>query len=130
MKLFKNTEWLESELTYVQGLNKNGKEVTFCSQAIRQKEAELISETVEYLLNEKESGSTIRRIRYLIVNLFNCNTYPDLELFIMIRNADSEHNELITDIIDHCNPKYGNAIFLLINTLAPQIIEKFYNEKE
>jgi len=129
MKLFKNTEWLESEVVYSQGLDENEKEVTFYSQAIRKKEAELIPKTVEYLLNEKKKGRTIERIRYLIVNLFNCNTYPDLELFSMIRNADNEHNELIADIIDHCSPRYGDTIFLLINNLAPQIIEKFYNHE-
>lgn len=87
------------------------------------------AETVAYLLNEKIGGSTMRRTRYLIANLYNNNAYPNVELFSLIRNADREHQELIMDIIGISQHQFGEACFLMINELAPQIIEKF-NLKE
>lgn len=81
--------------------------------------------TVEYLLNERGSR-TIDRIRYLIANLYNCNTFPNVELFSLMRNADDEHQELVMDIIGITQAEYGQACFMIINDLAPLIIEKYY----
>ncbi len=81
-------------------------------------------ETVDYLVNTS-GGATLDRIRYLIANLYNCHSYPNVELFSMIRNSDKEHQELIMDIIEINQSKYGEACFLMIDKLAPLLIKKF-----
>jgi|LGOV01.1.fsa_nt_gb hypothetical protein len=86
------------------------------------------NETIDYLVNS-DGGKTLDRIRYLIANLYNHHTYPHVELFSMLRNADTEHQELIIDIVGISQSKNGEACFLMINELAPQIINKF-NLKE
>lgn len=81
-------------------------------------------ETVDYLLNQS-GGATLEKIRYLVANLYNCYSYPHVELFSMIRNSDKEHQELIMDIIEINQSKYGEACYLMINKLAPLLIKKF-----
>jgi hypothetical protein len=84
----------------------------------------LVPETVDYLLN-KSGGSTLNRIRALIANLYNCNYYPAPDLFRMMRNADDEHAELIVNIIESCSLKHRDSCFLMINDLAPKLIDHF-----
>jgi hypothetical protein len=88
----------------------------------------MIPDTIEYLLGN-EGGKTITRVRYLIANLYNNNRFPNVELFSMIRNADTEHQELIMDIIGINQSKYGKSCFKMIEELAPKIIEKFNLEE-
>ena len=92
-------------------------------------ECEMIDETVEYLLNA-DDGKTLQRIRYLIANLYNNHTFPNVELFTLLREADTEHEELVMDILGISQSKYGQSCFLMINDLAPKIIKKFKLREE
>ena len=92
---------------------------------IEENKIKLDINTVEYLVNGKERGKTITRIRYLIANLFNCNAYPNVDLFGIMRGADSDHAELAVNIIEFMGLRYGDACFMLINNLAPEIIENY-----
>ncbi len=100
-------------------------EVVFPAKTIY--ESEMIKETVEYLL-DGEGGSTLQRIRYLIANIYNCSTYPNVELFSLLREADQEHQELIMDIIGISQSQYGESCFKMIHDLAPQIIDMWIKE--
>ena len=92
-------------------------------------ELKLVEETVNYLLNES-GGSTLSRIRALIVNLYNCTYYPAPDLFGLMRNADDSHAELVVNIIDGCSLKYRDSCFLMIDDLAPKIIDRFHPEED
>lgn len=85
-------------------------------------------DTIEYLINAK-GGSTLKRVRYLVANIYNSNTYPNVEIFSMLRNADEEHQELILNIIELCSTKYGEAVFSLVDNIAPSVIERLVLNK-
>lgn len=97
-------------------------EVIFPAKTIY--ECEMIDDTVEYILNAS-GGLTLTRIRYLIANIYNNRSFPHVELFSLLREADTEHEELIMDILGISQSKYGESCFLMINKLAPKIINKF-----
>ena len=88
----------------------------------------LNQETCNLLMSDKHYKA-LDRIRYLIANLYNNNTFPDVELFSLLRNADEDHAELAMDIIEINQLENGEACFLMINHLAPDIISKFLEEE-
>jgi len=102
-------------------------EVIFPSKTIFK--AAMIDKTVKYLLDDSVGGDTIDGIRYLIANIYNCYTYPNVKLFSLLRNADEEHQELIMDIIGISQSQFGESCFLMIDGLAPRIIKKFKLEE-
>lgn len=123
MKLFEEVEKVEA----VYGITEDNEKILLIPEKINMK---MIHQTVLYLLC-KPSAKTLNRIRYLIANLYDNHSYPNVELFSMIRDADNEHQELIMDIIGISQSKYGESYFLMINELAPHIIHKFFpNEIE
>ena len=87
-------------------------------------ELELVPETVDYILNT-DGGSTLERIRQLILHLYNHRHYKGLDLFGLMRGADDEHAELAVNIIESCALKYGDSCFLMIDEFAPKMIDHF-----
>ena len=126
MKLFKDVEEIKQVIPYI--TIRDGKEESFEDINIKVR-SELVPETVEYLLGEA-GGSTLSKIRHLIVSLYNYRKFDAVDLFGLMRNADDEHTELVLDIIAHCDLKYGDSCFLMIDELAPKIIDIFYADVE
>jgi len=91
---------------------------------------DLVPETVDYLLDESERGTTITRIRQLIASLFHYRNFPAPDIFSLMRNADDEHAELVINILESCSPSYGDSCFKMINDLAPEIIERFNLDRQ
>ena len=124
MKLFEDIN--ETKTSQMWTYKVDGKDVD--KEEIYHKiESVLVPETVDYLLTTG-GGSTLRRIRHLIVSLYNYNKFEAVDLFGLMRNADDEHTELVLDIIGHCDLKYGDSCFLMINDLAPKIIDIFFDD--
>jgi len=117
MKLFEETGEVKKA---VYGQTKNGKILISPARNIMK----MKDKTVNYILSAS-GGSTMSRIRYLIANIYNCNTYPNVDIFGLLRNADGEHQELIMDIIGISQSKYGESCFEMINNLAPKVIKNF-----
>jgi len=124
MKLFIDTGKKTKAIMGYIGDDKNNIVELFPRKHIMQ----MKKETVDYLLNAN-GGSTLNGIRYLIANLYNYKVYSKLNLFGLIRDADTQHQELIMDIIGISQSKYHEACFDMIDDLAPKIIKKFKFEK-
>lgn len=118
MKLFSEVEKVEA----VYGITADNEKILLIPEKTKMI---MLPETVLHLFGNHDC-KTLNRIRYLIANLHNNNSYPNVELFSMIRNADSEHQELIMDIIGISQSKYGESCFEMINELAPHIINMFF----
>lgn len=52
-------------------------------------------EALEKILDVDIGGKTWERIRLLILSIYNFESYQKIDLFGMLRNADSENRELI-----------------------------------
>ena len=126
MKLFNDVSEINKTRTRIIVINGKEEEIKDSYHKIK---SVLVPETVEYLLTTGR-GSTLRRIHHLIVSLYNYNKFEAVDLFGLMRNADDEHTELVMDIIGHCDLKYGDSCFLMINDLAPKIIDEFYGEDD
>lgn len=118
MKLFKEIS-RESGIDYMKGSDGEEWEEPYTKIKL-----ELIPETVEHLMNENKGGDVIERIRELIAHMYNSN-FPLNDLFGLMRKTDDNHAELIVNIIESCSLKYGDSCFLMIDDLAPKIINKF-----
>lgn len=86
------------------------------------KNGHVIQETVDYLMSEKNSGSTVNRIRGLILNLAGYDYHVDLRKLVV--NADVEHMELITNVIASCSPANCANCRFVIAEIAAKLLDK------
>lgn len=122
MKLFEETEEkIKAVYALAEDEKGNKQEILISPERTVMK---MNDETVKYILSAP-SGSTMTRIRYLIANIYNHNTYPYVDIFGLLRNADQEHQELAMDIIGISQSKYGESCFQMIEELAPVVIDTF-----
>ena len=76
--------------------------------------------TIELLLSSNQKYRTIKRIRSLIMYLYNDRAYQKVELFSLLRNADEDHKCLIFSILEEVA---SSNKFFVVNVIAPMLIK-------
>lgn len=92
-------------------------------------ELEVNKEAVKLL--KTTGGSTASRVKYLILNLWNCGAYPleNFDMFGMLRNADENFRELIASLFEMCSFS-GDSCFHILDEIAPLFVDEFYSKSE
>jgi hypothetical protein len=87
-------------------------------------------EAINFLQNN--GGSTVDRIKYLILHFWNVGSYPlnNMDLLGMIRNADAERQELIISIFEMCTHIYRDECFKVLDEVAPLFKDEFKTKEE
>lgn len=81
---------------------------------------EIVDETLNLILDEKMNYPVIRAIRQVIASLRDSNYKSDVLSIMVI--ADTEHFELIANIIESLNHRKSKVTLLM--DIAPMIIKK------
>jgi len=62
--------------------------------------------------------STSYRLQKLVLNIYNCDRFREVEILSLIKNADNEHIELFYDILENVEIDLES-----IDNLAEEIIK-------